>query len=394
MTSVEEEFKFKCFPGMLGGLSAKALASLQADCGSCFTCREVSDGDNYSVGSTFFVKADAVPRCGAERLALEIFKLHTEGRSFDPSNSGAEWWTQHIDHRDDIAFHWDRDYGAEENEGEHVHPILGTVTYLCDRAAPTVIFDKRGDFKYGDDISGALNKCIISQPSIGRHICFDGQLLHGAPSGLTYNSRGEDAEGTRITFLVNIWLDAVPKDSEPLSETIVRKLKFKTTDLPAFQLMNKLNVKAFDLNDTQCDNSWKWQLNSSYDDYIIEVHLPDINALPGSHSKDLVDCMILPKGSSSVYPGLLTISDDSEEESEDGSRSIDIADTEESSSEEGDSDVDAEGDNSEDSFVDDTSLVGADEGESTASEDDVQASKKRSGDADDRVDSTSKKKKV
>jgi|TARA_B100001142_G_scaffold7578_1_gene7520 hypothetical protein len=49
--------------------------------------------------------------------------------AFDPSRSGAEWWTQVIDARDEIGTHWDKDYGLE-SANVNVHPQIATVTYL------------------------------------------------------------------------------------------------------------------------------------------------------------------------------------------------------------------------------------------------------------------------
>jgi hypothetical protein len=97
--------KFKSFLNTTAALSEVDTADLLKDCKDCFTCREVEDGDNYSVGSTFFLRADETPRCGLEALAMQVFKAHTAaeaegGRAFDPAKSGAEWWTQYIDHRD------------------------------------------------------------------------------------------------------------------------------------------------------------------------------------------------------------------------------------------------------------------------------------------------------
>lgn len=92
--------KFQSFLDTTAALAAEENAELLLDCKDCFTCREVEDGDNYSVGSTFFLRADEAPRCGLEALALQVFSAHTEGEAFDRSNSGAEWWTQYIDHRD------------------------------------------------------------------------------------------------------------------------------------------------------------------------------------------------------------------------------------------------------------------------------------------------------
>jgi hypothetical protein len=95
-----------------------------------------------------------------------------------------EWWTQCIDARDDIAFHWDRDYGIEEDENLNIHPQLGTVTYLTNNGGPTMIFNKRGSKFPTDNIEGKVDQIYISKPSIGKHIKFDGTLLHAAPSDL------------------------------------------------------------------------------------------------------------------------------------------------------------------------------------------------------------------
>jgi hypothetical protein len=82
------------------------------DCKRAFTSRNIESADeSYSTGSTFFIRATTTPRCLLEKLALSIFKVHTNFANFDPANSGAEWWSLSIDSRDDVGFHWDRDYG-------------------------------------------------------------------------------------------------------------------------------------------------------------------------------------------------------------------------------------------------------------------------------------------
>ena len=97
---VDPSNNFKSFLRATAAFSEKDKTDIISDCKTCFTCREVEDGENYSVGSTFFVKANELPVCGLEAFAMQIFAKHTEGKSFDPARSGAEWWTQYIDHRD------------------------------------------------------------------------------------------------------------------------------------------------------------------------------------------------------------------------------------------------------------------------------------------------------
>ena len=104
----------------------------------------VATNADYSTGSTYFIRADETPRCVLEECAKSIFEYHTQGVRFDATNSGAEWWTQVIDSRDDIGFHWDKDYGAEEVTGEIWYPNLCTVTYFSFDGAPTVILNRGG----------------------------------------------------------------------------------------------------------------------------------------------------------------------------------------------------------------------------------------------------------
>lgn len=104
-------YDFSSFHKILS-TDCEELDCLKSDCGEAFTCRCIPDAnENYSSGSTYFVRADQDPRCFLEKLALSIFKFHTKGAAFDQELSGAEWWTQVIDCRDDVGFHWDRDYG-------------------------------------------------------------------------------------------------------------------------------------------------------------------------------------------------------------------------------------------------------------------------------------------
>jgi len=247
------------------------LEQLKDDCRAAFTSRaiEAGDDDDYSSGSTFFLAADAAPRCYLEFLAQQIFRFHTQDATFDASTSGAEWWTQVIDSRDDIGWHWDRDYGLEEDQGVHVHPHLATVTYLTDTGGPTLVMNKPGSLYSHENISGPIDgDMVISRPRFAKHIKFDGRLLHAAPGDFLSgpadgededdedeDDEGEDDEGeddnedeeddeedgkegededddeeedeeeededddgthpVRVTFLVNIWLNHRPVQSRP-----------------------------------------------------------------------------------------------------------------------------------------------------------------------------------
>ena len=65
---------------------------------------------------------------------------------------------------------------------------------------------------------------VLSYPSLGKHIIFDGSLLHGAPSNetlkkawtakepgnLSSSSSDNNDDVVRVTFLVNIWINSRP----------------------------------------------------------------------------------------------------------------------------------------------------------------------------------------
>ena len=273
-------YEFQCFHDciVLGKSKEHEVVMLKEDCKVAFTSRSIDVEDqNYSSGTTFFVHASATPRCYLEKLALAIFRFHTQDAVFDAINSGAEWWTQVIDSRDNIGWHWDRDYGLEEDQGVHIHPHLATVTYLTDCGGPTLILNKVGSLYSHEDITGSTNDdVVISRPRFCKHIKFDGRLLHAAPSdfidgaeegeeeeedseeeeeeeqevgkedadGADGNREGSDEEEEseeeedevrypkRVTFLVNIWLNHVPEQSKPFPADQVNLLRTPVTTGP------------------------------------------------------------------------------------------------------------------------------------------------------------------
>jgi hypothetical protein len=299
-----------------GGLLKKLLR----DCKKVFTAKQALETESYSAGSTFWISATAEPNgdgatkeknsnnyknhknnnkvkktslSGLERLALRVFKHVTkrlkEGEDYDSKTSGAEWWTQVIDPRDDIGAHFDKDYYLEENMNVSVHPQVGTVTYLSDTGAPTVVatrvlcqtyFDDSNpkctnDMLINESNDAILNKksrvedsVYISWPKIGKITTFDGRCLHAAPSALSGFPEEEEEEeeeedvnekesekddddddgdeensidSKRITFLVNVWLNHKPILSENLPEEVRETLEFGEAD---FEDLFEKNEKA------------------------------------------------------------------------------------------------------------------------------------------------------
>ena len=246
---------------------------------------------------------DHPPRCFLERLALDVFHRHvppptsSDGGGcccYDPRSSGAEWWVQirpsppgtgrysmlsttgdgygMVD-SGGIDFHWDKDEELWKMCGGSVfvHPHVSTVTYLTDLGAPTVVLSRRVDAatgRYLDDgdgpstttTSSARTEGFVSWPRRGKHLSFDGRMLHAAPSDLMEEGSFErqcadprddddddddaavvatgdgedDGDRTRktlarrrrrVTFLVNVWLNHRPIGVMPFPDGMVGKLR-------------------------------------------------------------------------------------------------------------------------------------------------------------------------
>ena len=242
-------------------------------------------GNNRNAGEAD--ASDQKQLCLLESLAWSIYQSHRErykntlfcDNDGDNDGGGAEWWVQvknistcnscpveddSADENDtldacrnnggtlrplassSIDLHYDKDEALAESFGIGSFPALSTVTYLTAEstiAAPTIVFDHT--YTQGED--EVMSSMMVSRPRIGKHICFDGRLLHGAPyhpSLLPYSSpssnKDEPREGTvppiiqnrddsregsgkplfRVTFLVNIWNDRRPSSVQVLDDAI------------------------------------------------------------------------------------------------------------------------------------------------------------------------------
>ncbi|CAJ1959129.1 unnamed protein product [Cylindrotheca closterium] len=179
--------------------------------------------------------------CPLESLAWSIYQHHVSKYNLSASkgnvdsNGGAEWWVQVKDTSGSataIDLHYDKDEALAESFSIGSFPILSTVTYLTpssETAAPTVVFDHT--YSQGED--EVMNLMLVSRPKLGKHLVFDGSLLHGAPahsmlkptSETPANEEGSTTPSIRVTFLVNVWKDGRPASVHPLSPQIRQKLQ-------------------------------------------------------------------------------------------------------------------------------------------------------------------------
>ena len=143
---------------------------------------------------------------------------------------------------DDVGWHWDADYEARER-GDLQHPLLGTVTYLeaGGSVAPTAILEDCFEAKLMAGHGAMIETAHLSLPVPGKHICFDGRLLHAAPAKLrdvfhagmlasvvasdsAPRSKPKRRKASRTTLLVNIWQGHQPRDPQPLAQEAAAKL--------------------------------------------------------------------------------------------------------------------------------------------------------------------------
>lgn len=295
-------------------IDVNQLEDIIHDCDLAFTARAKKDSDAYSSGATFFVPGTMKPRCALEQLALNIFQSHTKGletgKHFDLERSGAEWWTLVMDTNsspeakeekpksdddsesseeeedDEVGMHFDADYGLEDQLPNYLlHPRIATVTYLSNVGVPTLVLNKRSPPPTDVDkksLNGSIGKGWLSCPLIGKHIAFDGRLLHGAPGTFfpAFNSPPEkdekeppskkrkveggnevdtiDAKGNgtkRITFMVNVWLNHCPIDAELIDDDLCSQMK--TTWEQNQKLENGARLKGGD----DCASALNWSLD-------------------------------------------------------------------------------------------------------------------------------------
>jgi len=212
------------------------------DCKTVFTARETEKDQEYSSGETFFVRADTEPKSALERLAMDIFMFHAGSQVYDKNKSGAEWWTLVLDDDSDVTVHWDKDYGLEESWCVNVCPHLSTVTYLAAAGGATCVLEKRAPPRPVDPISGPCGPQVhASKPKVGKHISFDGRWLHLATADfLPLFGDAPEEKGQRVTFLVNLWFNHIPKDAQELGEEVREKLNIKSTQ----QLWRKPEIEG------------------------------------------------------------------------------------------------------------------------------------------------------
>lgn len=167
---------------------------------------------------TFWLACEDTPRSLAEGVVASILTHHVRGTpSGDRGAIGAEWWVQDmatdVAHADGLTFHYDKDETLAE-VGIGLWPALATVTYLSTCAAmPTVVLGATA----ADPEGSPIPEAVVSFPEVGKHIAFDGMLLHGVPGRdvVAFTRHGAGEAPRRLSLLVNIWIGFRPALVQP-----------------------------------------------------------------------------------------------------------------------------------------------------------------------------------
>ncbi|CAJ1339312.1 unnamed protein product [Effrenium voratum] len=145
-----------------------------------------------------------------DRFAHQVFWFHARRLELSsvPPGSGAELWVQRRGPEQPpgergMDWHFDKDEDLLDREDVLVMPKLSTVTYLSSTGAPLLVLSqpvlKEGELQ---PIEGQVT-AFLTRPVSGRHVAFDGRLLHGCPA--RFASRGE-----RLSLSVNLWFGHKP----------------------------------------------------------------------------------------------------------------------------------------------------------------------------------------
>jgi hypothetical protein len=253
--------------------------------------------------NTFWVQRDSTPRTVLEKLALDIYNYHMKNNGLldrNPASGGCEFWVQVKPTSKGVDMHYDKDEEIAELMGIGVYPLISTVTYLSEieNSSATIVLNKTSETELEDPI----DKCAIIWPSIGKHLAFNGSLLHGAPKILDLDEKTEEEEEDdeedeeehlRITFLVNLWIDHKPCGVNVLSDPLVNSLNshdshffFSESSLLALSLEQKNNPETIILqNDTSSEKyeektipflskSADWATNDDEIDVSIKMNFP------------------------------------------------------------------------------------------------------------------------
>jgi hypothetical protein len=93
----------------------------------------------------------------------------------------------------------------------------------------------------------------VSCPKVGKHISFDGRFLHAASSQLLSTSASGGSPSSRITFLVNIWLNHRPLGVQTFPSSLLQRMSTNSNNALGASLESNLFQNCTQENITHSD---------------------------------------------------------------------------------------------------------------------------------------------
>ena len=157
------------------------------------------------------------PRIRSEEAILHLARLVFPDGLEASGIVGAEWWAMRTDAVTSVELHHDKDECAFRDElypcSLHVgaegpcpfhHPALGSILYVDEFGAPTVILDSNITTQ-GAGADEEIGGAWLAYPEKNKYITFPGSLQHFVFADLTPQDAWLRRGGRRFTFLVNWW---------------------------------------------------------------------------------------------------------------------------------------------------------------------------------------------
>lgn len=234
--NTEKRLKLHSFNNFIG--DGERMQSLKIECERLWNMY----GGDRDYAKSFWIAADATPRCALEAFAKECALFHY------PSYVGAEFWVQirsgkcgDGDSEMGLDFHFDKDENTFKSDDIWIHPLISTVTYLDTNSsssyndssvtqtllgAPLVVFNTTSQeippHLHFPPSTYLPRRSWIYWPTANNHVAFAGNLLHGVASELmpflyANNTIMTDKEYIRISLPVNIWHKEKPRNVNELN---------------------------------------------------------------------------------------------------------------------------------------------------------------------------------
>ena len=189
---------------------ADAAALSLSDAAAAFTARDT--GGEYSRGTTFWVGAADAAELRARAARARDLPLPRARRGLRPEDVGrrvVDAGDRRRGRRRRLPLRPRLRHGGRPGHPPPPAPRDGDLPHRRRRA------DARARAAVAAARAAAVHRAVPAAeacwPAAGRHLAFDGRMLHGAPSGL---GGAPPARGRRCTFLVNVWLNHVPWGAE------------------------------------------------------------------------------------------------------------------------------------------------------------------------------------